>query len=323
MTITYEIAVPVATQLKSRVGSGNETVGAIAGPVDVTSGSGDLKIGPVQSGATLSTGSGDIMLLGASGEIAFLLDGIELGRCTLFVGLCELSVTLPVGVHTLIASYAGDARHGAAVSDPVVLTVTVVVPPPPPNDPVTITFAPPTAVALGTKVTLVATSSNGSAVTFTSSTPTYCSISGSVVTTLRIGTCSITARTADGAEIFSRAKAYMPIAQRFGRGDRTGRGPHEKSGIVEDTALPASRTVRERFDTLGAEVWPSTPEQLGQFIKDDLANMSQKELVLSDDVALEIVEGVPRHLRQRTFQKGGRNQKFGNKNKFRKNIRRG
>ena len=70
VTITYEIAVPVATQLKSRVGSGNETVGAIAGPVDVTSGSGDLKIGPVQSGATLSTGSGDIMLLGASGEIA-------------------------------------------------------------------------------------------------------------------------------------------------------------------------------------------------------------------------------------------------------------
>ena len=30
VTITYEIAVPVATQLKSRVGSGNETVGAIA-----------------------------------------------------------------------------------------------------------------------------------------------------------------------------------------------------------------------------------------------------------------------------------------------------
>jgi tripartite-type tricarboxylate transporter receptor subunit TctC len=29
--------------------------------------------------------------------------------------------------------------------------------------------------------------------------------------------------------------------------------------------------VRERFATLGAEVLPSTPEQLTQFMKDDLA----------------------------------------------------
>ena len=33
--------------------------------------------------------------------------------------------------------------------------------------------------------------------------------------------------------------------------------------------------MRERFDTLGAEVWSSTPEQLGQFIKDDLAKWSK------------------------------------------------
>jgi tripartite-type tricarboxylate transporter receptor subunit TctC len=30
-------------------------------------------------------------------------------------------------------------------------------------------------------------------------------------------------------------------------------------------------TVRERFAALGADTWPSTPEQCGQFIKDDLA----------------------------------------------------
>ena len=36
-----------------------------------------------------------------------------------------------------------------------------------------------------------------------------------------------------------------------------------------------SDAVRERFDTLGAEVWSSTPEQLGQFIKDDLAKWSR------------------------------------------------
>ena len=37
----------------------------------------------------------------------------------------------------------------------------------------------------------------------------------------------------------------------------------------------SSDAVRERFATLGAEVWPSTPEQLGQFIKDDLAKWSK------------------------------------------------
>jgi len=36
-----------------------------------------------------------------------------------------------------------------------------------------------------------------------------------------------------------------------------------------------SDAVREGFATLGAEVWPSTPEQLGQFIKDDLAKWSK------------------------------------------------
>ncbi len=58
----------------------------------------------------------------------------------------------------------------------------------------------------------------------------------------------VTARTADGAEAFSKSKAYMAIAQRLGRGGRTGRGPYERTGLVEDTALPANRTVRERFD---------------------------------------------------------------------------
>jgi len=58
----------------------------------------------------------------------------------------------------------------------------------------------------------------------------------------------VTAKTRDGAEVFSRAKTYMPIAQRFGRGGRTGHGPYEKTGLVEDTALPAGRTVREKFD---------------------------------------------------------------------------
>jgi hypothetical protein len=58
----------------------------------------------------------------------------------------------------------------------------------------------------------------------------------------------VTGRTKDGREVFKESKIYMPIPQQFGRGDRMGRGPYEKSGILEDTGLPPNRPVHERFD---------------------------------------------------------------------------
>lgn len=54
----------------------------------------------------------------------------------------------------------------------------------------------------------------------------------------------------DGKEFFSESKIYMPVPQRLGAGDKMGRGPYEKSGIIEDTGLPVNRTVTERFDIL-------------------------------------------------------------------------
>jgi len=40
----------------------------------------------------------------------------------------------------------------------------------------------------------------------------------------------------------------MPIPQQLGRGDRMGRGPYEKSGILQDSALPPLRTVASTYD---------------------------------------------------------------------------
>ena len=40
----------------------------------------------------------------------------------------------------------------------------------------------------------------------------------------------------------------MPIPQQLGRGDKMGRGPYEKSGILRDTSLPPNRPVIENFD---------------------------------------------------------------------------
>ncbi len=40
----------------------------------------------------------------------------------------------------------------------------------------------------------------------------------------------------------------MPVPQQLGRGDRMGRGPYEKSGLLEDTSIPPLRTVSFNYD---------------------------------------------------------------------------
>jgi hypothetical protein len=40
----------------------------------------------------------------------------------------------------------------------------------------------------------------------------------------------------------------MPVPQQLGRGTRMGRGPYEKSGLVEDTSLPPLRTQTFTYD---------------------------------------------------------------------------
>ncbi len=40
----------------------------------------------------------------------------------------------------------------------------------------------------------------------------------------------------------------MPIPQQMGKGDRMGRGPYEKSGLLEDTSLPPLRTIHSHYD---------------------------------------------------------------------------
>ncbi len=42
----------------------------------------------------------------------------------------------------------------------------------------------------------------------------------------------------------------MPIPQQLGRGDKMGRGPYEKSGLIRDTGLPPNRPVKEDFEIL-------------------------------------------------------------------------
>lgn len=58
----------------------------------------------------------------------------------------------------------------------------------------------------------------------------------------------VTAKTSDGKEVYKAEKIYMPVPQQFGIGNKMGRGPYEKSGIVRDSSLPANKTIVEKFE---------------------------------------------------------------------------
>jgi hypothetical protein len=75
----------------------------------------------------------------------------------------------------------------------------------------TITFAKPVDRLVGAPVTLVATSSSGLPVTFTSTTSPVCTVSGSTLTLLAAGGCSITANQAGNANY----AAAPPVSQSF------------------------------------------------------------------------------------------------------------
>lgn len=57
----------------------------------------------------------------------------------------------------------------------------------------------------------------------------------------------MTAKTKDGEVFYSDEKIYMPIPGQMGRGDKMGRGPYEKGGLLRDTSLPPKKTVRQEF----------------------------------------------------------------------------
>jgi hypothetical protein len=57
----------------------------------------------------------------------------------------------------------------------------------------------------------------------------------------------VTAKTSDGNVFCNTEKIYMPTPQQFGRGDKMGRGPYEKSGMLRDASLPPHKTVKEQF----------------------------------------------------------------------------
>ena len=114
---------------------------------------------------------------------------------------------LAAGSHTLIATYGGDTRSAGSTSNSI--TITVVVP-----MSQTITFGPLSNQTLGaTPPPLTATASSNLPVMYTSNNTTVCTVStsGTNLTLLTTGTCSITASQPGGGVYV----AATPVTQTF------------------------------------------------------------------------------------------------------------
>jgi DUF4097 and DUF4098 domain-containing protein YvlB len=69
VSISYRIVVPAETSLVSKSGSGSQTLGDIAGPLEAASGSGSLTIGSIGSDVRARAGSGSIRIDGVGGNL--------------------------------------------------------------------------------------------------------------------------------------------------------------------------------------------------------------------------------------------------------------
>jgi DUF4097 and DUF4098 domain-containing protein YvlB len=69
VSISYELVVPAETRLKSKSGSGNQTIDGIRGPLEVNAGSGSVRASNIASTVHAETGSGTIDLDHIKGNV--------------------------------------------------------------------------------------------------------------------------------------------------------------------------------------------------------------------------------------------------------------
>ncbi|HST11883.1 MAG TPA: DUF4097 family beta strand repeat-containing protein [Terriglobales bacterium] len=67
ISIDYEITAPPDTQVKTRSGSGDQTIEGMQAGVDVETGSGDVKLNDLAGNISIHTGSGNVQARGAAG----------------------------------------------------------------------------------------------------------------------------------------------------------------------------------------------------------------------------------------------------------------
>jgi hypothetical protein len=69
ISVSYEITVPAETAIRSRTGSGDQTIEGTQGNADLQSGSGDMRLSRITGEIRLQTGSGDVRAREISGAV--------------------------------------------------------------------------------------------------------------------------------------------------------------------------------------------------------------------------------------------------------------
>jgi hypothetical protein len=109
ISISYEIETPSSSKLRSRTGSGSQTVEGIQGPVEARTGSGGIRITDVGDEVRASTGSGGIELDRIKGRVE-----ADTGSGTIRAGSVAEAVSARTGsggVNIQLASAGGFDLH--------------------------------------------------------------------------------------------------------------------------------------------------------------------------------------------------------------------
>jgi hypothetical protein len=145
------------------------------------------------------------------------------------------------GTCTITASQAGNADYAAA---PSVTRSFQVRPARRRLARQTITFGRPPGTTAGRVVRLSASATSGLVVSFTSGTPGVCTVSGSAVTAVTAGTCTITASQAGNAKY----AAAPPVTRSFRAGPAARKPVIVLAGVILAAAIAAGTlAVRRRW----------------------------------------------------------------------------
>ena len=194
ITITSATADNIATYMASLI-SGNTRTALQTQTISFTSpGQQTMGVAPPVLAATASSG------------LPVTIVSVTPSVCT--VTNFALSLVAP-GNCSLKATQAGNVTFNAAV--PVLNAFTVASASGAVLTSQSISFASPGAQTVGIAATLSATASSGLAVTFGSSTPAVCSVSGNLLTLIATGNCTITANQT-GSSIYAAA---APLTRTF------------------------------------------------------------------------------------------------------------
>jgi 2',3'-cyclic-nucleotide 2'-phosphodiesterase (5'-nucleotidase family) len=157
-----------------------------------------------------ATGAGTLIATASSGLVVTLTSQSP-AVCTV-VGSQVSALT--AGTCTIAANQAGNAQYQAAPTVTRSFAVTLLSQ--------TVQFAPVGDLTLGGAVpTLDATASSGLQLTFSSQTPAVCSVSGSALTLLSVGTCTLSATQAGSSvyDVASATQSFQVVASTAGDGD--------------------------------------------------------------------------------------------------------